>query len=603
MKIKTTFLLLIVLLTISCALLIGLNLIYNSQSKMLMELQKDGFNATNYLQRFNIIIKDLLYSPYLDRSFEQWENTLGSGKEFLDNFFKNKILLRLVKKDSKLSDNYGLVEFMWQGAKKDIENATKQLKDEISSNPDLKKGLFLMIEESKGNYEYFNLYNRINSVGQKISLSFLDNFNTLLSDIDDNIKSIRKKSTLVSIIISISIVVILLLSFLTFSKSLNKKLLYLDNIMKKMAERDFSTDIVMSSKDEIGVLANYIKYTLTKLKEIFEKIKLLSVDTNNLTIMVSDEIKVNSNFLSEITSNIKKIRDEFEVFNTNITTSASSSQNIQNNLAELSEQIQSQSSTVLESSTSIEEIIASMNNISDATKAKKEAALLLSETVKKGDSDIAETNGYIQQIFKNTQNIQEILRIINSISSQINLLSMNAAIEAAHAGDAGKGFSVVAEEIRNLAESTSENAKNIGKYVQHIVNLINSTTELSNKNLTSFRSTSEEVNKFILLFEEIANGLEQMAIGSKEILNVNKILNSITMDIKEKYKNIVEENQEISASIANLNNISSSILESISDIYNKIEFIMNGTNKILQKQTETKNMVVSMNDELLKFKT
>jgi flagellar motility protein MotE (MotC chaperone) len=79
-----------------------------------------------------------------------------------------------------------------------------------------------------------------------------------------------------------------------------------------------------------------------------------------------------------------------------------------------------------------------------------------------------------------------------------------------------------------------------------------------------------------------------MAIGSKEILNVNKILNSITMDIKEKYKNIVEENQEISASIANLNNISSSILESISDIYNKIEFIMNGTNKILQKQTETK---------------
>ena len=85
--------------------------------------------------------------------------------------------------------------------------------------------------------------------------------------------------------------------------------------------------------------------------------------------------------------------------------------------------------------------------------------------------------------------------IINSIAGQTNLLAMNAAIEAAHAGDAGKGFSVVADEIRNLAETSSGQSRSISKKLEEIKKSINQMVENSRESAMSFDQLADKIDR------------------------------------------------------------------------------------------------------------
>lgn len=603
MTIKKQLILLIILIILSFSLICVLNLINSKVSSNFIKLKDEAYTVNKHLYSINIATRDLLYSNYLQKAYNDWKEINSKCQDIVAYFLQSKNLTKLIKKNKELSNQYNLTLYNWNIIKTNLSDISIKMDNFSYISIENTKGIFYLLNETTGNKELFEVYTAIHRTIQSLNITILDSFEQINDSLNNEINTTTSFNNITASSLSILIIIIMLILFLKFLNKLHFKLNGIRDIMKAVSERDFNLNIDIKGKDEFKDLANYINDSLNKLKDIFNKIKNVSIITDDLSSIVNNELSSSKDSLTVITGDIKSIKSEYENFDNNIKASSASTMEIQNNLNSLKEQIHTQSTTVIQSSASIEEIIASINNITFSTKERKDSALKLFEIIKAGNKDINETNVLIQEINKNTQNIQEILDIIKGISVQINLLSMNAAIESAHAGESGKGFSVVADEIRKLAESTSENSKSIEDYIQHIISLINGATETSNKNMQSYKTIVHEVNKLIELFEEISSGLEEMSISSKEILNVNKTLNDLTIDVKNKYDTIINENRDTGTAISNLNNISSTIFRNISGIYVNIGDIMNKTDSILSKQNDSRNNMKNINEELIRFKT
>ena len=174
----------------------------------------------------------------------------------------------------------------------------------------------------------------------------------------------------------------------------------------------------------------------------------------------------------------------------------------------------SQSAAVEESSTAIEQITASIGSVARLSADRRESAKTLLDVIHEGGDHVATTNEQIESVSREIDSILEIIEIINSISSQTNMLAMNAAIESAHAGEAGRGFSVVAEEIRKLAESTSENSSRIAASLQTVAGGIREAHTASNASQKVFDRIDTEVADFATALDEISTSMEQLRAAS-----------------------------------------------------------------------------------------
>ena len=178
-----------------------------------------------------------------------------------------------------------------------------------------------------------------------------------------------------------------------------------------------------------------------------------------------------------------------------------------------------QSNSLGTSSASVEQMLTSFNSISDSFSSQ---SLRLEELIIKarnGEQEMINNSEAIRKITDDIGSISKMIVMIDDISQQTNLLSMNAAIEAAHAGNTGRGFAVVASEIKKLAHNTAEKAKEAETSLNKIIKDTNNTG-------SSYENTSELIidiiSNILELTEAMGNLLKdvnQLTLGSSEIMN------------------------------------------------------------------------------------
>lgn len=170
-----------------------------------------------------------------------------------------------------------------------------------------------------------------------------------------------------------------------------------------------------------------------------------------------------------------------------------------------------------QASAAVNEMTASIQGISGVSGRSAESVATLSTSIARGEEETAAASESMSRLAENADTLLSIVDVITGIASQTNLLAMNAAIEAAHAGDSGKGFGVVADEIRRLAEETAENIKAITKGLRDFLDDV----ALAGKSFSGISSSFAEIGSrardVTQAFDEINAALRDLGSGTADI--------------------------------------------------------------------------------------
>jgi methyl-accepting chemotaxis protein len=236
--------------------------------------------------------------------------------------------------------------------------------------------------------------------------------------------------------------------------------------------------------------------------------------------------------------------------------------------------------------------IGNSKNVSEWTEA--------SENGKTGLQTVAQK---IQEIAKDSEGLLEINMVMNSIASQTNLLSMNAAIEAAHAGEAGRGFAVVADEIRKLAESSGKQSKTTAAMLKKIKSSIDSITVSSNEVLSRFEVIDTGVRTVSQHEQNIRNAMEEQEVGGRQILQSMGNLKETNVSVKKGSVEMIESSDHLIKQTNDFIKTSNAALNGMNEIVSgAMREIQTAVTHVDEMSTENSRNFEELKHETEKFK-
>ncbi|HPC71989.1 MAG TPA: methyl-accepting chemotaxis protein, partial [Treponema sp.] len=225
--------------------------------------------------------------------------------------------------------------------------------------------------------------------------------------------------------------------------------------------------------------------------------------------------------------------------------------------------VEEQASFVSQSSASISEMAANIASVTRLTEKAEDLSEGLLHTTKEGETNLLDMVKTMQVIQESSLSISSIIKVIQKIAAQTNLLAMNAAIEAAHAGEYGAGFAVVADEIRTLAETSAQNAKEIVQLMNDMHGKIESGVKKSGQTQIAFTGISQGVQQTEELINTIAASMEEQKAATEEILRATESMVDATSVIKNLVFDQSEHTRELTAAMEVINQASRNIEQAI----------------------------------------
>ena len=419
-----------------------------------------------------------------------------------------------------------------------------------------------------------------------------------------------KKAILLNVFYSIINIVILTIIISVFIFSIMNRLIIkpikaATLMLKDIAEGkgNLTQTIDIKSNDELGELANYFNEFIYSLNIMIKSIKNIVEKSKDLSSSFAASSHQSSSALEEISRNIESINNKIFNLDQQVVLSNKASGDVKIFIAGVTDHISSQSSAITESSAAIEEMSSSINNIAQNSEEKLRITKELEEIAFSGANDMTMTIDIIKKVTDSAQVMMEMIKVINEIASQTNLLAMNAAIEAAHAGEKGKGFSVVADEIRKLAEDTSDNSKNISSSLKNVLDYIHESEETTNKTGKSFTNIVDKIKLVTSSMLEMKEGMSELAASSNQIMVSLKEIIETTTNVKDASLKMNEEVERISYSLESLENISMETKGGMQEIEIGIREVFKGAEEVSRAGLENAENIEELERLVSQFKT
>ena len=424
-----------------------------------------------------------------------------------------------------------------------------------------------------------------------------------LAELQDQALDEMQRQRLLIFAVAVGAILVIVIAYvLFFARHLYRRLGRLQSAFSYLSEGDFTVTLNPRGRDEIAELSREIQQYMTDFGYVIHSVQNIINRSIELKETLSNTGEESAAAVEEMNANIRSIEKQINDLKTNIDSTGTSVSDIFTRLQELSTEVESQSSAVSESTAAVEEMAASIDNVARITTERTNASDKLVEVTGTGSEKVQATNEVIQEIAQSVQNVVEIIEIINNIASQTNILSMNAAIEAAHAGEYGRGFAVVAEEIRNLSSSTNENAKRIKESLKRITDNALRAQGLSNESSESFRAITDEVGTFTSSLKEISSTTDELSAGTQQMLNTTSTLSDATQRIRDATTNIETQARDIDQRMNNLQGISEHVRNGMEEITRGTDEISEGMIHLNEVSKENSRQIDELSQTVSHFK-
>jgi len=342
----------------------------------------------------------------------------------------------------------------------------------------------------------------------------------------------------------------------------------------------FTTDEIGAAMLSADGFFTALRANITSLKDVLDSLVGLK---DGLTAQVNDTVAA----IGQMSANASRVRSQIGDQSVNVNETAAAIEQLTRNIDALGRQIEAQGEVVETARRDIGELLAANGEMHSLTGENAASSARLVALVEQDQALIRKMIDEIAQISRSSEHLSEANELIANVSSQTNLLAMNAAIEAAHAGDAGKGFSVVADEIRKLAEMSAEQSKTISQNQQNMLKSIEVIVKDSSSVERTFADIQGSARSTDGFNRKLGELTDRARADGDAVSSSLANITDITASVRSSSHEMRQGNAEMLEAVTRLRTISVSIDQATAELSEGITQVSRGSERLKAENAHT----------------
>ena len=366
-------------------------------------------------------------------------------------------------------------------------------------------------------------------------------------------------------------------------------------------EANLSTRLVIESRDEFAEVGKSVNTFIQMIQEIVVQLKEAQSSLESIGQNLAGTAQEAASATSEIMANITSVRKQTDNQSSAVDNTKNVLQTETQSIGELSQLVDSQVAAITQSSAAIEQMLGNITSVTASVRKMADSFGTLEGTVTDGKTKLGDVDLKVTEIADESKMLLEANKLIAKIASETNLLAMNAAIEAAHAGRAGEGFSVVAQEIRKLAETSAKQSKSINAELKQVSTSIADVVALSKKSGAAFEAIIAQLGSTDEILHEIDGAMSEQENASKEIFKALGDMKNKSVEVGDKFGDVSRGIEEVARDMDTVFQVSSAIQGSMDEMSAGAGEISGATQNVSNLADKTQENIAVMQEKLGMF--